>query len=123
MFESITAALTQYFGKIQPTVEVLTPGPGSSPQVGSTDMMTARPVPRALVIDRKTMRLPKEQYLQEVYPKTCIALHFTAGTTARSAFNSWISDARRVGTAYILDVDGSVYEAFPPEHWAGHLGE
>jgi len=49
-------------------------------------------------------------------------LHFTAGQSARNAFGTWRRDAQRIGTACLVDVDGTVYEVFPPTQWAFHLG-
>ena len=72
-------------------------------------------------IDRR-LRLARGQYFQEQVKKDLIVLHFTAGTTAAGAFQSWQSTAVEVGTAYILDRDGTIYETFPGEYWAYHLG-
>lgn len=79
--------------------------------------MTAPPA-----IDRERFRLPAEQYFQQAFPKDLIVLHFTAGTTARSAFDSWVQSPVQVATPYIVDTDGAVYDLFDPRHWAYHLG-
>lgn len=86
----------------------------------STDLMTIQP--QELPIDRTTMRLPEGQYIAEQKSKDLIVLHFTAGSTARSAFNTWMADSYRIATAYIVDVDGTVYELFDPQYWAYALG-
>lgn len=86
----------------------------------STDLMTIRS--EEVPIDRTTMRLPHGQYIDNPMPKNLIVLHFTAGTTARSAFSSWLADPYRIATAYIVDVDGSIYELFDPQCWAYALG-
>jgi N-acetyl-anhydromuramyl-L-alanine amidase AmpD len=75
-----------------------------------------------LVIDRKKFALPESQYFTAHFPKDLIVLHFTAGQTARSAFDSWINSPMEVATAYLVDTDGSVYETFNPKCWAYHLG-
>lgn len=75
-----------------------------------------------LVIDRKRFALPESQYFNREFPKDLIVLHFTAGQTARSAFDSWINSPMEVATAYLVDVDGKVYETFNPKCWAYHLG-
>ena len=79
-----------------------------------------------LQIDRKTYRLTLEQYMPEPQKKDLIVLHFTAGTSASGAFASWTTPIKgkqqRVATAYVVDLDGTVYEMFPPEAWAYHLG-
>lgn len=75
-----------------------------------------------LTIDRTALRLPPDQYVPQTTDKRGIVLHFTAGTTASGAFASWAASPERVATAYILDRDGQIYETFPPEQWAWHLG-
>lgn len=80
------------------------------------------PAPPPLAIDRKTFRLPPSGYIAEQHDKDLVLLHFTAGTSARSAYNTWMAAAARVATAYILDVDGKIYELFDPSYWAYHLG-
>jgi len=76
----------------------------------------------ALSIDRTTLALPSTQYYPENVSKDLIVLHFTAGPSARSAVNAWRSTPEHVATAYVVDVDGSIYEVFPPTCWAYHLG-
>jgi N-acetyl-anhydromuramyl-L-alanine amidase AmpD len=73
-------------------------------------------------IDSTTLALPEAQYYAEDVDKDLIVLHFTAGMSARSAVNSWRATPDHVATAYLVDADGSVYEAFPPSAWACHLG-
>lgn len=75
-----------------------------------------------IAIDQKTFRLPPSGYIAEQHPKDLVVLHFTAGTSARSAYNTWMGAAARVATAYILDLDGKIYELFDPSCWAYHLG-
>lgn len=86
----------------------------------STDLMAIQPP--ELPIDRAALRLSSGQYFPDRQLKDLIVLHFTAGTTARSAFNHWEADARRIATAYIVDVDGVIYETFDPNYWAYALG-
>lgn len=54
--------------------------------------------------------------------KNLIILHFTAGQTAQSAFDTWNSATGHVATPYIVDLDGAIYELFDPACWAFHLG-
>jgi N-acetyl-anhydromuramyl-L-alanine amidase AmpD len=68
------------------------------------------------------MSLSPSEFVPEITPKDLIVLHFTAGTTARSAFDTWRNDPRRIATSYIVDLDGSIYEVFPASSWASHLG-
>ena len=70
-------------------------------------------------------QLPTDQVL--VYPDTQrprrVVLHGTANTSALSAINWWRSNAERVGTPYLIDRNGTVFQAFDPERcWAYHLG-
>lgn len=67
-------------------------------------------------------RLTDDQYYHDVVPKTQIYLHHTVGGSAKSTFEYWQSNVERVGTAYIIERDGTVYEVFPPEQWCHHLG-
>jgi N-acetyl-anhydromuramyl-L-alanine amidase AmpD len=59
-------------------------------------------------------------------PKTAIVLHFTAGSTVSGAVASWQQNfaAKQwpLGTPYIIDRDGTIYEVFSPKHWANHIG-
>lgn len=75
------------------------------------------------MISNKLALNPSEYYQQEV-KKDLIVLHFTAGGTAAGAANWWSSDrgASKVATAYVVDLDGTAYETFPPKFWAFHLG-
>jgi len=73
-------------------------------------------------INKTKYRLPEGKYFKEETPKNLIILHFTAGSTASGAFQSWISQKINIGTPYILDLDGTVYETFDPKYWAYHLG-
>lgn len=73
-------------------------------------------------VDNKKHRLPANKFFSEVTPKDLIMLHFTAGSTASGAIASWKSQTIKIGTPYILDLDGTVYEVFDPKGWAYHLG-
>lgn len=75
-----------------------------------------------LPINRARFALPPGQYYSDRPSKDLIVLHFTAGTTAQSAFDTWIADPQHVAAAYIVDSDGSIYELFSPAQWAFHLG-
>ncbi len=75
----------------------------------------------ALPIDRSLVLAP-DQYRSTTHPKNLIVLHFTAGTTARGAVDGWRSQPQRVGTAYIIETNGTIFEIFDPSFWAHHLG-
>jgi N-acetyl-anhydromuramyl-L-alanine amidase AmpD len=89
------------------------------------ELVMAPDAPRpdgSLSIDRTTLALPPSQYYPETVSKDLIVLHFTAGTSARSAVNTWRATPEHVATAYVVDADGTIYEVFPPSSWAYHLG-
>jgi N-acetyl-anhydromuramyl-L-alanine amidase AmpD len=95
----------------------------------STDEMALSPAGQpgaadtnGLEIDRTTLVLPPSEYYAREFRKDLIVLHFTAGATARSAVNTWRSNPEHVATAYVVDLDGTIYEVFPPQYWAYHLG-
>ncbi len=79
-----------------------------------------------LTIDRSTLRLADDEYFRQSVPKDLIVLHFTAGSTARSAYDSWHQSCgcggSYVGAPYVVETDGTVYELFAPDRWAYHLG-
>ena len=72
-------------------------------------------------IDKSKYRLPHGKYFAEENKKDLILLHFTAGGTTSGAFQSWVTQTIQIGTPYILDPDGTVYEIFDPKYWAYHL--
>lgn len=70
-----------------------------------------------------SLRLAQGEYFPEPQKKDLVVLHFTAGGSARSAFNSWKDGgASKVATAYLVDLDGTIYDVFPENRWAYHLG-
>ena len=73
-------------------------------------------------INRGRFQLQPKEYLPTVCKKNLIVLHFTAGRTAQSAFNTWSRNPARVATAYLVGANGSIYQLFDPSHWAFHLG-
>lgn len=71
----------------------------------------------------RSLRLPPDQYLPDTsVPKDLVVLHHTAGGSAKSTFDWWNTTPERIGTAYIVERDGSVIEPFDPRAWAFHLG-
>lgn len=75
----------------------------------------------APVINR-TMRLPAQEFFPPGGPKTGIAVHHTVGGSAQSTFRWWLEDKQMVGTAFIIDRDGTTYEVFDPAAWAWQFG-
>jgi hypothetical protein len=77
---------------------------------------------------RRSIRLPKDEYIAEPEPKSGIALHHTVCDDAQTTIRLWKNDrdddgtTRRVATAYVIDFGGAIYEVFDPTHWAFHLG-
>lgn len=69
-----------------------------------------------------TLRLLNNQFYPQIEEKKSIFLHHTAGTNARSCIEWWNKTPDHVGAAYVIDRDGTVYEAFDPRSWAYHLG-
>ena len=76
-----------------------------------------------MILSKKFSLSPGEYYAEK-HKKDLIVLHFTAGGNAAGAFSWWSQDrgATKVATAYIVGLDGVVYETFPPEAWAFHMG-
>jgi N-acetyl-anhydromuramyl-L-alanine amidase AmpD len=73
-------------------------------------------------LNNTKFRLPTGKFFAEAHPKNMIMLHFTAGSRVDGAFQSWMTQNIQIGTPYILDKDGTVYEIFDPKYWAYHLG-
>ena len=75
-----------------------------------------------------SLRFPDGEYFPAARKKTGIAIHHTVGGTAGSTFAWWLKDRTRagnrrvVGTAYIIDRDGTVYQVFEPTAWAFQFG-
>lgn len=66
--------------------------------------------------------LADAQYYQTVHIKKYIFTHHTAGGSAESSMAHWASNSDHIATAYVIDRDGTIFEAFDPKHWAYHLG-
>jgi N-acetylmuramoyl-L-alanine amidase len=70
----------------------------------------------------KSLRLPANAYFPTREKKSGVALHHTVGGSATSTFNYWAATADIVGTAYLIDRDGTIYEVFEPTSWAWQFG-
>lgn len=70
----------------------------------------------------KSKALKKVQYYPTVDKKDSIFIHHTAGTSAQGALSWWDQTPDVVGTAYVIERDGTIYEAFDPSFYAYHLG-
>lgn len=73
-------------------------------------------------IINRTIRLESKDYIPSQTQKDLICLHHTVGGSVVSTINYWKSDSRRIGTSYLIERNGDVYEVFDPKYWAYHLG-
>jgi N-acetylmuramoyl-L-alanine amidase len=58
-------------------------------------------------------------------PPTLLVIHWTAGSSIQSALDSWSKSAaigKKVSAHYLIDGDGVVVEAVPPDTIAYHAG-
>jgi hypothetical protein len=69
-----------------------------------------------------SLALPDDQWFHNSGIKTGICLHHTVGGTAVSSLNWWKQDPQPIGTAFIIERDGSVFQAFDPLGWAYQFG-
>lgn len=70
----------------------------------------------------KSRIIPAQSYRQVVFPKTSLVLHFTAGGTALGALDHWTKAKTPVSTAWVVDRDGTIFQAFEDHYWSFHLG-
>jgi hypothetical protein len=75
----------------------------------------------ALNVD-KSLRLPPTEFFPGPETKTGICVHHTVGGSADSTFHWWLDDKQMVGTAYLIERDGTIHEVFPPDAWAWQFG-
>ena len=75
-----------------------------------------------------SLRLPDGEFFPAKRKKSGIAIHHTVGGTAYSTFDYWVRDRtkagnrRVVGTAFIIDRNGIIYQVFEPTAWAFQFG-
>jgi N-acetyl-anhydromuramyl-L-alanine amidase AmpD len=66
---------------------------------------------------------PKGQYFEQVFPKTQIYLHHTAGApNADQVWQWWIQDKTPIATCVVIDDSGEIVQGFSSKFWAYHLG-
>jgi len=81
----------------------------------------------AVPVDR-SLRLPQSEYFAEPQAKSGIALHHTVCDSVHTTMKLWRRDKtpggspRKIATAYVIERDGTIYEAFDPECWAWQFG-
>jgi len=63
------------------------------------------------------------QWIPQSQPKSQIVLHHTVSSTVSSTVNWWNQTKDRVGVAYIIDKNGDIWNVFPDDEWAYHLGK
>jgi N-acetyl-anhydromuramyl-L-alanine amidase AmpD len=75
-------------------------------------------------LDRITLiQQPDNQYMKEETAKDTIYLHHTEGNAnAVSVIDYWNSSPERVGTAFIIDGYGKIFQCFSSKYWSWHLG-
>lgn len=67
--------------------------------------------------------LDKNQYFQELHPKSQIYLHHTAGGPSGIAVAKFFnSKPGTVATAFVISGSGAIVQCFSSKHWAYHLG-
>ena len=85
-------------------------------------MYLVKSINSCMNINKTKFRLPKGKFFETADKKNMIMLHFTAGSRVDGAVQSWLAQKIQIGTPYILDNDGTVYEVFDPKFWGYHLG-
>jgi len=66
---------------------------------------------------------PENKYFHEEHKKDKITLHHTmSGQGIGGDVNTWIQSKHNVGTALIIERDGTPWQLFPSKYWAYHLG-
>ena len=71
----------------------------------------------------KLKQVKFNDYYRQVFPKSQVYLHHTAGTgQGQDVYRWWGSDKPRVATCVIIDRDGTIKQGFSSKYWAYHLG-
>jgi N-acetyl-anhydromuramyl-L-alanine amidase AmpD len=71
----------------------------------------------------RQISFPKGQYFEQVFPKTQIYLHHTAGApNADQVWDWWITDKTPIATCVVVDDSGEIVQGFSSKFWAYHLG-
>mgnify|MGYP006429895603 CR=1 FL=1 len=73
--------------------------------------------------------LPDDQYIKTETTKKSITVHHIAGWAKKkngdnsvSYFWGWENNKPRIGTAFSIGIDGTIYAHFNPKYWIFHLG-
>ena len=68
-------------------------------------------------------RLKPSQFFAEKFPKKQIVLHHTVSNgNANNVQSWWAKTPAKIGTAFIIDGDGVIYQCFSSAEWCHHLG-
>jgi N-acetyl-anhydromuramyl-L-alanine amidase AmpD len=71
----------------------------------------------------KVVAFPEKEYSKEEFTKKQIVIHHTvSGNGVDGDISTWEADPAVVGTAMIIDRDGTPYQLFSSKYWAWHLG-
>lgn len=71
---------------------------------------------------QKVKNFGLSQFYPNAHDKKYICLHHTCGSTAEGAIAWWLKTPEKVGTAFIIDKDGTVHQCFDSAHWAYQYG-
>lgn len=63
-----------------------------------------------------------DQYYPQEFVKNNIFLHHTAGYSAKDAIDWWNQTPDHVGTPFIIDRDGTIFQCFDEKKWIYSLG-
>ena len=68
-------------------------------------------------------QLKESQYYKEVTPKKILVLHHTvSGVGVAGDIAWWNKTPEKVGTPFIIDRTGVIYQVFDEKYWIHHLG-
>lgn len=69
-----------------------------------------------------SLKFTPDNYFPVESEKSGICIHHTVGASAASSITYWAGKQVKMGTAYVIDRDGTVYEVFDPKFWAWQFG-
>ncbi|MNJ90659.1 N-acetylmuramoyl-L-alanine amidase [compost metagenome] len=67
--------------------------------------------------------LPVSQYYRTAYTKKQIVLHGTnSDSSPKEIVSYWHSNPAKIGAAFLIDQDGTIYQTFESHYWIHHIG-